>query len=356
MRAYGSDRVVKAGDGRILLSSRRPKPGWEPRTPRTMTRREHPGTAILWDEEYYEVLAVELLPHGVRYTLAPWADEHAIRVADRYDEESEQQRAAEYRAAVARERSRRTTALLGFLAGHLPGAVQEKLENEIGVASRRMTLVSLIPGVVLPGVLLYIAVGAVIAQKPSPVPLWLLAIGAYMLADAGIRLNIVWLHQRPVGSVFGFVGYAIYWLLSPDRRNLLSPFAESKGTGLFRGEIPPEVVERDAFRVREPFFTLLAPSEQARLADLWDFDYREHATTIAGGILLFSLMGVVSSVLTLAKGFSPTALLSLAVALYLSLEQISRLKRFRDAPAGSALAFLVRPLAKRFLRGGGPAV
>ena len=92
MDAHGSDRVRAGDDGRRVLSSPYRK-GWQARTPRTLTSREHPGTAILWEEQWFEVLAEEPLPGGgVRYLLDVWPEAHAIRVSDVYDAESELRR------------------------------------------------------------------------------------------------------------------------------------------------------------------------------------------------------------------------------------------------------------------------
>src|SRR5258706_16040637 len=84
MQAFGSDRVRVADDGRVLLSSRVGK-GWTTRVEKTLTTAEFPGTAVLWSYAYYEVVDAEPLPSGgVRYTLLPWRDAHAMRVVDRY--------------------------------------------------------------------------------------------------------------------------------------------------------------------------------------------------------------------------------------------------------------------------------
>src|SRR5437868_14882535 len=106
MQAFGSDRV-RSGDGeQIVLSSRLSK-GWTPRVEKTLTSAEFPGTAILWEEAYYEVVLAEGLPQGgVRYVLEPWREHHAMRVTERYDAESEAQRIEENRKALVREKAR----------------------------------------------------------------------------------------------------------------------------------------------------------------------------------------------------------------------------------------------------------
>ena len=49
MLTHGADRVRQAGD-KVILQSAIAK-GWTPRVPKTLTNAEHPGTAVLWDEQ-----------------------------------------------------------------------------------------------------------------------------------------------------------------------------------------------------------------------------------------------------------------------------------------------------------------
>ena len=98
MQPYGADRVRTSG-GRVILHSRISK-GWTPRTPKTPTHAEFPGSAVLWDDEYFEVVAAELLPAGgVRYVLEPWRDNHTIRSFEHYSEESEARLQKDYATA-----------------------------------------------------------------------------------------------------------------------------------------------------------------------------------------------------------------------------------------------------------------
>src|SRR5690349_20395281 len=102
MITHGTDRARRVGD-RVVLQSAISK-GWTPRVPKTTTSPEHPGTAVWWDEQCYEVVEASGLPTGgVRYVLMPWRDEHAIRVLSHYDAESEAARIEDH-ARVMRQR------------------------------------------------------------------------------------------------------------------------------------------------------------------------------------------------------------------------------------------------------------
>ena len=339
MRAYGSDRLgAGAEEGTWVLSSRLPK-GWTARVPKELNRREFPGTAVLWEELLFEVMAVEHLPHGVRYTLAPWSDSHAVRLSERYDEESEQRRVADWRASHARERHRRTANLLAPLTGHLPALVQEHLASEVGIVPNRLTLISCIPELVAFTFALLAGVQAYMDNRPIPPLVW---VGAVIGADALVRLFFLATQARPIGSAAGMLIYGIWYAVAGRRSGAPSPVASPKGTDVRFLPPPEEVAARDAFHVREPLITLLTPAEQERAAERFGYDFRRSARTVAVLILVFAILGVITSI----RGH---AISSLLVAGTLALEQIVRLAALRHQPAGSILAPLARPFVRRFV-------
>src|SRR5262249_59488995 len=70
-RAYGSDRAARAPDGTFLLECPVEKT-WGSRVAGSQTRSAHPGTAVEWEGEGYEVIAAETLAGaGYGYRLAP---------------------------------------------------------------------------------------------------------------------------------------------------------------------------------------------------------------------------------------------------------------------------------------------
>jgi hypothetical protein len=341
MRSYGSDRVRVRDDGVIVLSCRLPKEGWQARVAKTLTRSEHPGTAILWDEECYEVIEIETLATGVSYTLAPWSESHTMRAPQTYDWKSEAARAADRRDVARRVKGRRAATLFGFLTGHLPAAVQEQLAHETGTNAPLLTIVSVIPELLVFAYALRLIVNAKMGESlPPPFPF--VALSAFLSLDAGIRGGYAFLNGRPLGSVFGLIGYAIYWSITPKRSQRIAPLAAPRGESTFQVEVGDDVKRIDSFTMREPFFTLLPAAEQERLAQRFDYDYRRHASMVAIGILVFSLIGVFSSL-------QSRAFVSLAVAAYLSAEQLFRLTQLGARPIGSVIGFAIRPMARKFL-------
>lgn len=346
MRAYGTDRFRISG-GKVILHSRLGK-GWTPRTNKTLTSAEFPGTAVYWDEQYFEVLAADLLPAGgVRYVLAEWPDEHAIRVFDVYDDESEARLAADHARARRQRRHSVVARIAAMLVGHLPAHVQMHLANEFGLFPHRLTLWSILPVLVAVGTCVWIGVDTYMRGVPMPVPDAVLFLTAFMFLESAFRFFVAMTQQRAMGSLLGFLAYVLLWLLHPGRARLVSPFHHAKGEGI--GALPPsaDVEQRDALEMRAPLLTLLTPAEQALLAERFGFDYRKHAYGITWAMLICAALGVATMLPKAAASFS--ALVSLICAGLVMLEQAIRLRAFRRGPAGSVFGALVRPFARDLL-------
>jgi hypothetical protein len=346
MQPYGSDRV-RTSAGKVILHSRISK-GWTPRTLKSATHAEFPGTAVLWDDQYFEVLSADLLPAGgVRYVLAEWQDHHTIRTFEAYDEGSEARLAHDYEHALRQQRHSLLARGSGILLGHLPAPVQNRLANDLGLFPARMTLLSTVPSLVLFGTCVWLTVDATMEMQLSPVPVWLWAIALFMLVDSIVRFFIAMSQNRGTGSLPGTIVYALIWLLSPKRNTLIKPFEESRGEKLFT--LPPseEVARHDSVQWRSWMLTLLSPAEQHALAERYGFDYRKDAYSVAGAILAIAALGAISSIPKLdhVSGF-----ISLVVAALVVLEQSLRLAAFKRTPAGSIFGILVRPFVRDLLR------
>ncbi|HEX2122687.1 MAG TPA: hypothetical protein VHL59_13695 [Thermoanaerobaculia bacterium] len=348
MQPYGSDRVRIAG-GKVLLHSAIPK-GWTARVPQQGTHAPHPGTTVLWDEQYFEVIAAEpAAGGGVRYVLAAWPDEHAIRVFEHYDAEAESARIADYEAALAQRKGSVLASLSSVVLGHLPAPVQTRLGNEYGIEPSRMTIVSVIPVLILFGACFWLSADARLKQAAPPIPVWLWIVTFGLMLESAVRFFVGLTQKRPMGSVLGFIGYSAFWLLAPHRARLLSPLQDDRGSALFTIAPTEDVELRDAIETRSAFFSLLTPAEQQRLAERFGYEYQRHAKGLAIVILVFSLLGACTSLMKLLDGPNGSALLSLIVAGALAMEQIVRLRVLPHRPAGSVLGALVRPLVRPYL-------
>ena len=340
MRAYGSDRV-RPGDGeQLILLSRIPK-RWTPRAVKTLTSAEFPGTAVLWEEQYFEVVDAEPLPQGgARYLLEPWQEMHVMRTVDRYDESSEAERLIEYRAQLSRETKRKSAKVLAIFIGHLPHIVQEEIGRELGIIATRLTIVSTLPIYAIVIALVLWIVTGIMSGTPRPLPVYMLT--GYLFIESSFRFVVAWLLGRPIGSPIGTITYLLYYVTIADRARAVSPFAREKGTLAPISEAPEERQTSDALMMRETLVTLLSPAEQARVAARFGYDYRQQSSIIAWMILVFALIGVATSV---HRG----AVLSYILASAVAAEQIYRLLVLRRGPAGSFLGIAARPFVRRFL-------
>jgi hypothetical protein len=350
MRAYGSDRFRIREDGAAILTCRTAKQGWQARIEKTLTTPQHPGTAILWEEEYWEVVDIEVLQSGVRYTLTSWPDSSAMRFVDSYDEVREVERAAERRRAIVREKGRRAAVALGFLTGHLPANVQMHLAENIGINPVRLTMISAIPPFVAFAACFVTIVGNVLPSLerryvPPPVVVALLA---YLAVDSLIRFLFAMARGRPMGSIFGVIGYAIYYGLARDRSKLARPFAPERGSSVRTTDLTADMKLQSNLAFVEPLFSFLDPADQNRLAEKYGLNYRQTATTMATIVMVFSLLGAVTSVGS-AMQLHLSGFVSLVAAGWLFVEQIVRLTKFQRGPAGSVLGFVLRPFLMRYL-------
>jgi hypothetical protein len=340
MQAYGSDRV-RADDGeRVELLSRIAK-GWTPRAPKTLTTAEFPGTAVLWEERYFEVISAEPLARGgVRYVLEPWQDMHAMRTINHYDDAHETQRLADYRAQLSRETKRKSANALALLAGHLPAAVQEELGRELGIIATRLTIISALGVYAVVIALVLWIVSGIMANAPLSLPL-IVATG-YLFVETSLRFFIAWMTGRPAGSAIGVVSYLVYYYSVADRARAVSPFAREKGMVVTITETPADRAVTDSLVMREALVTLLSPADQARVAARFGYDYRHQSSLIAILILFFAAIGVATS---LHRG----AVISLIAASAIAAEQIYRLSILRRRPAGSILGIAARPFVRKLL-------
>lgn len=342
MRAYGSDRFRMAGE-RVILHSSLVK-GWMPRRARESMHAEFPGTTVLWDEQYYEVIAADALPNGgIRYVLERWNEAHTIRVFEPYDDASEARILADYRAAQKQRATSIVARLTGIFLGHLPYDAQLRIANNLGVSPFAMTMLSTIPSIVLLAVCAYLFADSLIDQTVSPVPIWLWLVALFLFAESLLRTFVALSQNRGMGS---FLGAIVYVLFHPREalqgsRDTFDPKVMVR---------TPDIELSDRLTMRGPLLTLLSVDEQQQLAHRYGFDYRQHAYVVTWILLVGALLGAISSLSTLVYApFRLSALISLVITTVLVIEQVVRLQTLKSGPASSILAFVARPFARSLL-------
>ena len=349
-RPFGTDRLDVAAGGALVLFAAQPK-GWRERSPATRTSAEHPGTAVRWDDELWEVTAaVELPGGGVRYELLRWDERHAARHVETYDGPGEARRAEARAADRRRGRGWARAFVLSPLFGHLPSDVQQRIEDDTAFSAPVMTIVSAIPLFVF-GVVSLVSLLSAGAGAAAFFPAGVSVAGVYLLAESGARLAVAITQGRPVGS---FAGETLVTLFRAARPRV----AGEEGSGAAAGRSVWEVgapddgtAARDAYRMREPLFALLSVEEQQHAAEEFGFDPLRWGRISA--VFLLGALGPMFLASLLALLILPelSDLLLFLLLGFLVAEQVGRLRRVaRREAAPSVLRFLARPFCAGLLR------
>lgn len=340
--------------GRVRLSCSCPKE-WTPRRPAERGLALHPGTAVRWEDDLWEVLSAEETAAGAcGYELAPWDEQHAIRVLAPYDEASEAARAADRRDAGRRTRARRIVLLLAPVAGLLPGRVQERLETELGLRATTLTLASIVAPASVGFFALVLTLAAGFApglQATGPVVSAFLPFLAYFFPESLVRFLVVMAQDRPIGSLPGLPLY-----VAGRSAGLIAP---PDGTPASAGSPPESHAPGDRFLMLEPLLSFLPAADQLALRERYGFSPVTWGRRTAWFLLFYpGLTAPAHALSLLAQGGGVRSLFLLALAVGLSVEQVRRLRVLAlGQPAPSVLGRLVAPFARPLLfpGTGGPA-
>jgi hypothetical protein len=348
-RALGRDRLGVEAGGRLLLDCDAPK-GWHGRSPATPTSAEHPGSAVRWEEEFFEVLAVR--PRGgkaVQYVLAHWDDRHTMRVVEAYDAQAEAARSLE-RADSARRSDRHVYVLLvAPLAGSLPAHVQERLEQDYNVPARRLSLASALPLWILGWLSLILLMASAVGGAGSP-PTPILVFGVYLLAESTARLVVCFLQGRPIGTLGGTLLYEVWRRLGHAKALAAGRPVPKEEKAVWDVKVAAERSALDRFAMLEPLAGLLPVDDQIRLARRFGFDGIRWGRI--GAIFLLVMFGplAATSVLGAIAVFEPSDLWKVPLFGGVAAEQVLRLKKLASGHlAPSVFGLFVRPLARPLL-------
>lgn len=191
--------VSSANAGEVVVVSPRLDLGWRVSVGRV------PGTAILWRDQPFEVVARTAAGGGHRWTLRPWLDAGAMRdvipLDSGYIETTAKRSAADRRGEYNRLG---TMFLLPFL-GLAPARVQERWRSEWLFPADLATWVSSALELLGGGFGLVQALALAFGNEWFlPAPLRFLAgVGPLMVVEAIVRLVLVSAREEPVGSVVG---------------------------------------------------------------------------------------------------------------------------------------------------------
>ena len=342
-KTFGGDRATFF-ERHVELRTRLYK-DWQARIPAVQRRSEHPGTAVEWEEQLYEVTEISSEGDVQVLRLEPWNAKHVIRTRVSYNDESERARSALFRQAARHKKLRVTALMLAPLTGALPEELQIRAENELGILASRQTMISAIPGIMLGslGTLEYMAgqAGASLFGFPIELTFFLL----YLSIESGVRLHSAMSHHRGMGSFPLVLPWMIWKAIST--RNDPKPLQYDVGD---------EIRERDRFIMIEPYAGLLNPDEQQQLQRRFEWDAVKGSKRTAIFLMVFAIAAVLWAIGRMTNGAPPSisTFTSLLFAAGVLLEQFLRLDKLRRGePAGSIFGILIRPFARKLLQGGG---
>lgn len=146
--AVPSDRVVKPASGsgfHLLIFTMYEKPGWRPRVPASHTRPPHPGSAIDYGGELYEVIDIgpgQGTAYTYRYGLRKWEDRFVVRRIFSYGAEAERAVARQVQERRARHRRHSWLVYTFPLSTWLPSPVLQRWQSEWGLPMYGLSLIS----------------------------------------------------------------------------------------------------------------------------------------------------------------------------------------------------------------------
>lgn len=188
-----------AADGKLVVTSPRLDLGWR------VARGRVPGTAVVWRDRPFEVVARTPAGTGHRWDLRAWQDAAAMRNVVSLD--SATVAAVAVRAIAERRGARNrlgTMVLLPFL-GLAPARVQRRWEGDWFFPAELATWVSAAAEILGGGVGLMQSLALVAGGEwfLPPVLRFMTVVGPLLVLEAIVRMILAASDQEPVGSMLG---------------------------------------------------------------------------------------------------------------------------------------------------------
>lgn len=173
--------------------------------PWTARIADYPGTAVVFDGGFYEVVAVGFEGSRTRWGLVDWVDGEVMRVVFHLDREEVDRLAASVSADRRAARRRWWIWIFAPLLGLAPGAFQRRWRSEWGFPAHGATLSSAILELAMGSLgLLQGLASAFDGGTFLPGPLGVLVVlGLVMTVEGLVRLYSVMAAGEPMGSMIG---------------------------------------------------------------------------------------------------------------------------------------------------------
>ena len=252
------DRVIPAADANpveLWVYTVLPKEGWVPHSPGDLARAEHPGSAIKYGDQVYELLRVEETAEGgyaFRYGLRPWDPQYAIRHVVNYTLKTQMDAAAAHKNMRRTQRLRSLILWLFPLAGFAPDPLQREWEKKTGLSMAWVSAGSALFGMAL-----------AFALRDAAGDSGFAPVVFYLALESFARIFWIGISHRPHGSLLLTLPY----LLWRGFERLRSPELPQR-VGAIRPTTQDEVSQGsdgNSLRVRSSYFdTTLAESTLVR--------------------------------------------------------------------------------------------
>ncbi len=240
------DRVVPGAPAEgveLWIYSAAPKPDWRPRVKGTLTRADHPGSAVKYRDKVYElVLAEETAQWGYthRYGLRAWDSAFAIRTLAAYTPEAEAAVRARQRDEAAKSNFRNMILWLFPLAGLAPASLQDRWELETGLS---MAWVSV-------GSAFFFLLAALalreLTEETRSYPLVM-----YLAVESFVRLLAAATFRRPCGALWVVLPYRLWHALA------YTPPEAAGRPAVLAAAMEDEIIRNPgegSIQVRSPFY------------------------------------------------------------------------------------------------------
>lgn len=314
--------------GELTVTSPRLHLPWRPAKGRV------PGTAVLWRDSAFEVVALSEMGGGTRWTLSRWDEPTAMRDVFTLDRDSVQDAAEKAEAEARNRRARGWSLILLPVLGLAPAALQKKWENKWGFAAGRATFISAILEMLM-GAAGTVQMAAAAFGGPFFMPPALAIPGPILFLSGAARMAMVFGDGEPVGSPLGMPFLLFAPNSIPDAQPTPSPPRSTDA-----GNAPPSFLRT---MLVSAAMTLGPASDQLRWAKelgvraIW-LTFAGAGAELVGGIAnLQSDLGTAPAWLVLSDFFLiGEGLLRLGSALV-------------GRPMGSVFGWVLRPLYRKYL-------
>jgi hypothetical protein len=206
------ERIVPAGRQdplELWIYSVLPKQGWVPHSTGDLTRADHPGSAIKYSDQVYELMRVEETAeegYHFRYGLRTWDPQYAIRHLVNYTLKTQMDAAATHQEVMRTQWLRHLILWLFPIAGFAPDPLQREWEKKTGLS---MAWIS--AGAALFGLALAFAL-----RGASEDPRFEVVV-LYLALESFVRVFWISISHRPHGSPLLTLPYLMWQGLKGQR-------------------------------------------------------------------------------------------------------------------------------------------